>query len=350
VVTGAAHLRSQHYQMAKQRGVPLDDSALVLLARVSNALDIALLMQGLVTLLQAYERSVQAGAAQRRAELAAAIYQGLSPDPDLLVNRLELLLPYTMIEELFVREDGSGHTDTGSRNLGLFADYRDLLARVAPALYEDRALSTPANAAWSPYGVLYGFASNLLELMAFKTLQLESDTRFGMEEIFTAGDAGKLAWVNNWRNLPHIKPEVAQQFEFPRHFAEESHARVEAALHRRCAGIAAPRAGRLHVVTEGAAGSAAQVPDLPVQYVVSSDAALVSAAKATARDEGDLLHCRMEGEFLASHPTAGGWLALTKDLLTDVLGAGRDAKVVLPPGPAKVLKLMCPDLVVLSGR
>jgi hypothetical protein len=349
VVTGAAHLRSQHFQLARQRGVALEEPALVLVTRVSNALDIALLMQGLVVLLHAYERCVQSGDAQRRKELAFAIYQGISPDPELFVNRLDLLLPYTMIEELFIDADGSSYTEMGQRNLALFDDYRQLIARLALPLFEDRAVSTPAPAAWSPYGALYGFASNLLELMAFKTLQLEADMRFGMEDIFSNGDADKLAWVNNWRNLPHIRPEIVKQFEFPREFAQESHARVERALQARVAGTAQLAAGRLFV-TDAAQSAAAQPPELAAQYVVSSDAVLVASRKAEAKDESDLLHCRMEGEFLVSFRTDGGWAALTKDLLTDVLGAGRDAQIMLPRAPAGILQLMCPGLVDLQAR
>ena len=40
-------------------------------------------------------------------------------------------------------------------------------------------------------------------------------------------------------------------------------------------------------------------------------------------------------------------MALKKDLLTEVLGAGRDARIVgLPRDAAQVLRLMCPDLVI----
>lgn len=347
VVTGAAHLRSQHFQLARQRGVALEDHSLVLITRVSNALDLALLVQGLVILLQAYERSLQSGDAQRRAELAFAIYQGISPDPELFVNRNDLLLPYSMIEELFISADGSSYTAMGRRHLALFAEYQTLIARLAPALYADRGPNKPVQGAWSPYGVLFGFASNLLELTAFKTLQVEADTRFCMEDIFTNGDASKLAWVNNWRNLPHIKPEVVKQFEFPYQFAQESHAGIERALEKFCGGTAQSPQGRLHVATDSTRGDFAHVPKLPSQYVVSSDAALVAAQQAEARDEGDLLHCRMEGEFLVSYKTAGGWLALTKDLLTDVLGRGHDARIEMPPAPAEVLQLMCPAMVVL---
>ena len=40
-------------------------------------------------------------------------------------------------------------------------------------------------------------------------------------------------------------------------------------------------------------------------------------------------------------------MALKKDLLTEVLGAGRDARIVgLPLDAAQVLRLMCIDLVI----
>jgi hypothetical protein len=50
--------------------------------------------------------------------------------------------------------------------------------------------------------------------------------------------------------------------------------------------------------------------------------------------------------FLVSFQTPGGWVAVTKDLLTEVLGVGRDVRIQgLPEGAAGVLRLMCPGLV-----
>ena len=49
---------------------------------------------------------------------------------------------------------------------------------------------------------------------------------------------------------------------------------------------------------------------------------------------------------MLSYRTPGGWVAITKDVLTEVLGAGRDGKITLPPAAASVLQLMCRDLVV----
>jgi hypothetical protein len=77
---------------------------------------------------------------------------------------------------------------------------------------------------------------------------------------------------------------------------------------------------------------------------------LVAAQKAVSCDEPRLLSDRREGKHVLSYKTPGGWVAITKDILTEVLGAGRDAKIVgLPPASMEALKLMCPNLVILPG-
>ena len=63
----------------------------------------------------------------------------------------------------------------------------------------------------------------------------------------------------------------------------------------------------------------------------------------------ETVRSRLEGEFIVSYETPGGWVGISKDILTDVLGAGRDAKIVgLPSAAANVLKLMCPERVALQ--
>jgi len=75
----------------------------------------------------------------------------------------------------------------------------------------------------------------------------------------------------------------------------------------------------------------------------------VAAHKADYSDEPRLLSDRREGRCLVSYQTGGGWVAMTKAVLTEVVGAGRDVKIVgLPPAAVGVLKLMCPDLVASS--
>jgi hypothetical protein len=357
VQTGAGHLRSQLRHLAVQRQVALDDNGLVLITRMSNALDIALLMQGLVTLLEAYEHCLQSGDEPRRLELAAAISQGISPDPELFINRLDLLGPYSMIEYLFITTDSEGqvvYTAAGRRHLVLLQQYAALIRKLVQPLYEDCQRCAPVQGKYSPYGILYGFSSRLIELMAFKTLERDAATHFSLEDGFTEGDTEKLAWVNGWRNLPHIKPEVLKQFEYPRQFAEDIHTRIEQALHLSVAEPdAKPVAGRLCILSDDVLQTdvrLAQIPDLPLRYVVSSDSQLVAANRAEAKDQEDLLHCRVEGEFVVSYSTEGGWVGITKDMLTDVLGAGNDAKVGgLPRVAGEVLGLMCPGLIVLPA-
>ena len=75
---------------------------------------------------------------------------------------------------------------------------------------------------------------------------------------------------------------------------------------------------------------------------------LVAAQKAVSCDEPRLLSDRREGKYVLSYKTPGGWVAITKDILTEVLGAGRDVKIAgLPAVAIGVLKLMCPHLVIL---
>jgi hypothetical protein len=193
--------------------------------------------------------------------------------------------------------------------------------------------------------------------MALKSLRPDAVTRFGLEDIFAAGEADKLAWVSGWRKLPHIKPEVAKLFEYPQRFAEEIFARIEHALRRRVSDgepSAAVQIGRLFILAEDDLQTDSKmsvIPDLPMQYVRSSDMQIVAAHKADSCEQADLLHSRLEGEFVLSYKTSGGWVAITKDILTEVLGAGRDVKIVgLPRAVVGVLRLMCPNLVILGPR
>ena len=124
---------------------------------------------------------------------------------------------------------------------------------MAKPLYDDCPSFRPIDGAYSPYGVLYGFSSNLLEHMALKTLTPDAVTRFSLEDVFTDGDADKLAWVSGWRKLPHITRDVAKLFEYPQQFARDIFNRIEQALHRRVANGAANAAaqnGRLFILSE----------------------------------------------------------------------------------------------------
>ena len=358
VQLAAGHLRSQIRYHSTKKAVPLDDSSLVLSTRNSNALDFALLIHDLVPLLEAYENAVHGNDRQKRLELADAICQGISPDPELFLNRVELLGAYSMIEHLFITTDRDGHavySPMGQRHLQLLQDYEARIGRVSKPLHDDCPTFRPVAGACSPYGVLYGFSSDLLEHMAFKTLQPGAVTHFTLEDVFAGGKAStdKLSWVSGWRKLPHLKPEVEKLFDYPQQFAEDIFERIENALLRRVSDGEAGtvvQTGRLFIVAADDPQSDSKesaIPDLPVQYIRSSDQQIVAAHKADAYDERHLLSDRREAKCLVSYQTPDGWVAITKTILTEVLGEGRDVKITgLPPAAAGVLTLMCPRIVV----
>jgi hypothetical protein len=355
----AGHLRSQTRHLSMKRAVSLDEQSLALTTRNSNALDFALLIQDLVPLLEAYEHAWSSDDREQRLELADAICQGISPDPELFVNRVELLGAYSMIEHLFIATDRDGHvvyTPMGRRHVQLLQEYEARIGRMSKPLHDDCPHFRPVDGAYSPYGVLYGFSSNLMEHMALKTLQPDATTRFSLEDVFAGGDAstGKLAWVSGWRKLPHLTRDVEALFDYPQQFAEDMFDRIEQALRRRVSGGEAntvEQTGRLFIVAgddRQTDSKASLIPDLPVRYIESSDRQLVAAHKAEYCDEPRLLSDRREGKSVVSYKTPGGWVAITKNVLTEVLGAGRDVTVVgLPPVAAGVLTLMCPTLVIL---
>jgi len=338
----AGHLRSQTRYLSSK----MDEQSLILSTRNSNALDFALLIQELVPLLKAYEHACHTGDGKQRRELADVICQGISPDPELFLNRVELLSAYSMIEQLFITTDSDGqavYTAMGRRHVHLLQEYEARIGRASTLLAEDCPHFRPVAGAYSPYGVLYGFSSHLIEHMALKASQPDAAAHFTLEDVFLGEDANgdKLAWVSGWRKLPHLKPEVQRLFDYPQQFAEDMFARVEHALRRGASDneMNVVRTGRLLVFSSDA-------PDLPVRFIASSDGQLVAAQKAVACDESRLLNDRREGKHLLSYKTSGGWVALTKDILTEVLGTGRNVKIDgPPPAAAGVLKLMCRDLV-----
>jgi len=352
------HLRSQIRYYSMKKSVSLDEKSLILSTRTSNALDFALLIQDLVPLLEAYEHAWHSDDGRKRLELADAICQGVSPDPELFLNRVELLGAYSMIEHLFITTDHDGHavyTPMGRRHVQLLNEYQARIGRLSKPLHDDCPHFRPVDGAYSPYGALYGFSSNLIEHMALKTLQPDAVTHFGLEDVFVGGDANtdKLAWVSGWRKLPHLKREVEGLFEYPQQFAEDVFDRVEHALHTCVSGVeanAVAQTGRLFILPASSLqtdSKASLIPDLPVRYIGSSDMQLVAAQKAVYEDESSLLSDRREGKCVVSYETSGGWVAITKAILTEVLGAGRDVKIVgLPDATVEVLKLTCPNLVI----
>jgi hypothetical protein len=336
------HLTSQIRYHCTKEGVSINEPSVVLRTRTSNALDFALLVQGLVTLLKAYDRALQSGDERMRLDMAGAICQGISADPELFLNRVDLLRAYSMIEHVFIDTDREGHvvcSPLGRRHVRLLKEYGALIDRLIKPLRDDFPRSRPVDGGYSPYGVIFGLPSHLIEHMALKALQHDAETRFSLEDVFDDVDtsAAKLAWVNGWRKLPHIDREVQRLYEYPQQFAEDVYDRIESELGRRDGS----RIGRLYIMSADdpeTHAKASAIPGLPARYFFSS---------ASQIDRAQLLAERREGHFLVSYETPGGWIALKKDLLTEVLGAGRDARVVgLPFDAAQVLRLMCTDLAV----
>jgi hypothetical protein len=217
----------------------------------------------------------------------------------------------------------------GERHVQLCREYETHIARVAKRLAEDCPHFRPAAGAYSPYGAMYGFSTDLLEHMAFKTLQPGAATGFGLEDVFTGGGAEKLAWVSGWRKLPHLPRDVQEQFDYPQEFAEAVFDRIEQAL-RRCG-----------------AGESGAVPPTGRVFILPLEATEAEAThRAESYDQMQLASDRREGRCLLSYQTPGGWVAVSKRLLTEELAAGRDVKIGgLPPAAADALTLMCPSLV-----
>jgi hypothetical protein len=349
------HLTSQIRYYCTKDGVSINDASVVVRTRTSNALDFALLVQGLVELLEAYDHALLSGHERMRLDMAGAICQGISADPELFLNRIDLLSAYSMIEHVFIARDPEGnvaYSALGQRHVQLLKEYGRLIDRLARSLRDDFPRFRPVDGGFSPYGVVFGIPSGLIELMALKALERGAETRFGLEDVFDDQDtsAAKLAWVDGWRKLPHIDREVQRLYDYPQQFAEDIYDRIGHELSEPC--LAKRRdsnVGRLYIVSGDdpvTDSTGAAIPELPARYLGSSDRQFVAAHKAEAYDRAQLLRERREGHFLVSYETPGGWVGVRKDLLTEVLGAGRDAGIVgLPLDAAQVLRLMCTDLV-----
>ena len=334
------HLTSQIRYYSTKDAVPIGDPSIILRTRTSNALDFALLVQGLVALLKAYQCASECGDQPTRLALAGAILQAISADPELFLNRLGLLGAYCMIEHVFIAPDPEGHvaySPLGQRHVQLLNEYRALIHRLSAPLRDDLPRFRPVHGGYSPFGIVFGLPSHLIEHMALKAIQHDAETRFSLEDVFDDRDPSpaKLAWVNGWRRLPHIGREVQRLYDYPQQFAEQIYRRIEREFTPRLPNTG-PTTGRLYIAA-AADPTRSAIPELPARYFASSEA---------PSDHAQLLAARREAHFLVSYQTPAGWMALKKELLTGILGAGRDARITrLPQHATQVLRLMCPDLV-----
>jgi len=260
------------------------------------------------------------------------------------VNRLDLAGPYSMIEPLFVTATAGRITlsQRGQRHVGLVQEFTTRMQRMTASLGEDCARFRPVAGTYSPYGVMYGYSSNIVEHMAMKTLEADAESRFSLEDVFAGAGQGpqRLAWVSGWRRLPHVPQDVVKLYAYPQAFAEEIFSRIELALQKGASTAgSAQRTGRISIDAPGA-------PGLPAAWVKSSDPALIEAGQAQHCDEARLLADRQEGMHLVSFQTQAGWVAISKDLLTEAAGEGIDVNIQgLPESAIQTLEALYPRLV-----
>ena len=250
-VLAGGHLRSQLRHLSRRTGWAFDDPQLVALTRSSNSMDMALLVRDLVPLLDAYSAACVGQDSHERLALADSILQGLSADPELLLTRLDLLGPSTMIEDVFLdRPAGDDavatpYTAMGETHRACLAQYGELVGRTAESLQQDSRRLDPADAAYSPLGVVYGFCADLYSNMVLNTLGSPSSPDLSLEDLFIsrARLEEKRTQAREWERLPKGDGE-RDPFEHSTEWAAQMFARMAAALEARAARPTEPNASR----------------------------------------------------------------------------------------------------------
>ncbi|HTZ74581.1 MAG TPA: hypothetical protein VMB47_11715 [Candidatus Aquilonibacter sp.] len=361
------HLRSQVRYRSLETSRPIDDAENLAIARNSNSMDTALLLRDLVALLKSYDH-VSAAADQTldsdaRIDLADAILQGISSDTELFLTRLDLLAPATMIEHLFIEDRANGHpqlTPLGRAHLNYLAEYRASIGRLAGHLKDDALLLAPAPEAYSPYGISYGFAADLLSNLALDKLISPSSSwgALSFEDVFASRGnlEAKLTRAKALAALPK-RPGEQDHFYHSSGFAAEIFDRLVAALEARSlrssdANSSSHRDGRIYVSAE--CESIARSSAALAAGAVSADEYCFTSHRGGSLSEGktflpisQILLDRNEGRYLASAQCDGEWFAVSKFILTIFLCRGTDALLsAVPPKVIEVLLLTCPGLIV----
>jgi hypothetical protein len=357
------HLRSQLRHRSWDTGWTLDDPQLLAITRLSNSMDLALLVGDLIPLLDAYSAACDRQDNRERLALADAILQGLSADPELLLTRLDLLVPSTLIEDLFVdRSDGglARYTSMGEMHLERVKHYCTLIGRNAESLSHDALLFDPSQKAYSPLGIVYGFCADILSNMVLNTLRSSSSTEVSLEDLFMSRERleEKLIEAQEWQRLPKGEGE-RDPFEHSAEWAGQMFARLLAGLHARTARPTALNASstpdaRLYVVPRGVALESLADDALPIgivsaqEHYLTSDPALGEFGP-TLLSRSRLAADRAEGRFLASANVDGDWFGVGKAALTMCTSRGQNALIRdVPREVVEVMRLVCPGLVVVA--
>ena len=232
------HLRSQLRYRSAEMHLPGDDPAVVAITRNSNSMDVALLVNDLVPLLEGYAAAELAGDVEQRLDLADAILQGISADPELLLMRLDLLEPCSTIETLFLEHAADGtvrNTATGATHAARVARYRELIGQAAAFLKADAGRFDPAQHPYSPLGITYGFCADILSTITSSTLVSPPSHDLSLEDMFVSRGrlAEKLTRTGEWQRVPRAPGH--EPLEHSSDWAGEIYQRTVAALERRAA-------------------------------------------------------------------------------------------------------------------
>jgi hypothetical protein len=335
------HLRSQLRHRMAELGRAAEDPLVLAMTRNSNAMDLALLIRDLLPLLQAYKDASADGPIETRLDLADAIVQGCSADPELLLTRLDLLEPYTMIEDVFVRVEGNGRaawTDAGEVHRGALASYARLIDEVAADLIQDARRFDPAERTYSPLAMIYGFCADLLSNMAADVLDGASGAGANLEEMFASS------------SIESARCELSM--EWACQVFERTRAALEARAAKKGLANASPIPGaRLFVVADDMSpqdlpGGSLPEPIVSAQeHCITSDVQRALSSAATAFPRSQFVTDRGEGRFLASAESDGRWYGISKAVLTACTSQGQNAVLTdVPRGVCEVLRLTCRHL------
>lgn len=351
------HVRSQ--MLIKLRGSTLGirDPEFLSGMRSFSAMDNALLVYDLVPLLEAYEAAFETDTKERQ-ELADTILQGISTDPNLFLTRLDLLTPYTTIEDIFIECDRAGHarySDIGRAHMELLERYGQLMGRVKGSLMKEGLRLDPSQAVYSPYGMAYGFSSELLNNIALSTLAPQYSLALSLEDVFSSDRnvEKELTWVMGCEELPGLIGE-RRPVEYSNEFAKDIFDRMMSEFHVPVQYANNLNARKLFVIPEPMTVELLQAWQFPEGIEPRPVACLTTDPKREAGTIqwkiNDFVNDRHEGKFLASCKSEGGWFGVPKGLLTLLLGQGEDALVIdVPEAAIEILRLTCPYVVVLRN-